>query len=69
MSERELLESLSVDQIVDHILNLGNKVSELESAMNAASEFLEDTYGVLVEDVISSSDCTLLSIKGELDEQ
>lgn len=64
MSEVELLESMTPDQIVRHILDLGEKIDKLEKNMNLASEVLEDAYGLSVDQVLTRNDCTLLSIDG-----
>jgi len=48
LSEREVLEAMTPDQLVDFILQNGEKVSEIERHMNLASEVL-DGYGVTVE--------------------
>ena len=37
LSEVELLESMGQDGIVDHILKLGEKATEIEKRMNLAS--------------------------------
>jgi hypothetical protein len=46
MSERELLESMTPDQLVDHILAQGERVTEIERHMNMASDVLENHHGV-----------------------
>lgn len=48
LTEREVLESMSTDALVDFILEKGSKVSEIERIMNLASEVL-DGYGTSVE--------------------
>lgn len=68
MSEVELLEALDADSIVDHILEMGKQVTELEKKMNTASDVLEGAYGLTVEDVLArreSQHSTLLSGDGE----
>lgn len=40
-TEREVLESMSVDQLVDFVLDKGEKVSEIERIMNLAADVLE----------------------------
>ena len=52
LSERELLEDMSEDQIVNLILQNGERVTEIERFMNLASEVLEGAYGVSVEEVL-----------------
>lgn len=64
LSKREIFEGMSRDAIVEHILNLGQKVTEIERDMNLASEVLEGIYGVTVEDVISTDNTTLAIIQG-----
>ena len=53
LSERELLEDMPEDQIVNLILQNGERVTEIERFMNLASEVLEGVYGVSVEDVLN----------------
>lgn len=53
LSERELLESMTQDQIVDYILHMGRNVSDLEKKMNLASEVLEGVYGTDVEQILT----------------
>ena len=52
VSEREVLEGMSADNIVDLILEHGERVSQYERLMNLASEVLEDSYGVTVEEIL-----------------
>ncbi len=53
LSEREVLESLGPEALVEHIMTLGEKVSTLENKMNEAAEILEGVYGLTVNDVLS----------------
>lgn len=52
MGERELLESMSPEQIVDLILADGERVTEIEKRMNQASEVLEGAYGLTVDEIL-----------------
>lgn len=52
LSEREVLEQMGPDAIVNLILEHGERVSEYERTMNLASEVLEGAYGVSVESVL-----------------
>ncbi len=52
MSDRELLEGMSPDQIVDSILREGQKVSDIERYMNLASDVLEGAYGLTVDQIL-----------------
>lgn len=65
MEERELLKSMSVDEIVDYILHMGEKATEIEKRMNLASEVLEGAYGVTVDQVLTKRDVTLVALRGE----
>lgn len=47
--KRELLESLSKDQLVDFILEKGAEATEIENEMNLASEMLENYYSTSIE--------------------
>lgn len=51
LTEREVLERMTPEQIVDFILQNGEKVGEIERHMNLASDVL-DGYGVSVETVL-----------------
>lgn len=53
MTEEELLESLTPDQLVDFILDRGKRVSEIERTMSLASDVLEGAYGTTVEQLLS----------------
>lgn len=53
MSDRELLESMTPDQIVDEILRKGEQVSQIERFMNVASDVLEGAYGLTVPQVLT----------------
>lgn len=64
MEERELLESMSVDGIVDYILHMGENVSDLERKMNLASEVLEGAYGTSVEEILDQRGTMLASFDG-----
>jgi hypothetical protein len=55
-SDRELLEGMTADQIVDEILRQGEKVSEVERYMNLASDVLEGAYGLTVDQVLQERD-------------
>ena len=44
LTEREVLESMSTDALVDFILEKGSKVSEIERIMNLASEVLDGIW-------------------------
>lgn len=52
LSERELLESMGPESLVDHIVELGRRATEIENKMNEAADVLEGAYGVSVEDVM-----------------
>ncbi len=52
LSDRELLEGMTPDQIVDEILQHGEKVGEIERRMSLASDVLEGAYGVTVDDIL-----------------
>lgn len=52
MTEREVLEGLTEQQLVDYILQSGEKVTALKNAMNLASEVLEGAYGTTVEQIL-----------------
>lgn len=64
LSKQELLESMQPDQIVDYILELGSRASEIEQEMNLASEVLEGAYGLTVEQVLTERDTTLVALGG-----
>ena len=64
MSEEELLESMTPEQIVDHIRELGDKASIIEQKMNLASKVLEGAYGYTVEQVLRNEHTTLVVIEG-----
>lgn len=53
LSEREVLESMNPEQIVDLILKDGERVTEIEKRMNQASEVLEGAYGLTVDEVLN----------------
>ena len=65
LSEVELLESMGPDGIIDHILKLGEKATEIEKRMNLASEVLEGAYGVTVDTILRKRDTTLVALRGE----
>lgn len=65
LSERETLEGFSAQQLTDYIVHMGGQVTELETKMNLASEVLEGTYGVTVEDILNRGRSTRLSGAGE----
>lgn len=52
MSKTELLEAMDKDALVDHILMLGARATEIETDMNIAAEVLEGAFGVTVADVL-----------------
>lgn len=52
LSEREILEGMSPDSIVNTILTQGEKVSDIERSMNLASDVLQGAYGLTVEEVL-----------------
>lgn len=54
-SQREYFESLSPDQLLNYILELGEKVTKIEKEMNLAAEVLEGGYGLTVEQMLSRS--------------
>lgn len=56
MSDQELFEGMTPDQIVDDILRNGEKVGEIERRMNLASEVLEGAYGMTVDDILRNRD-------------
>lgn len=51
LSEREVLEQMTPDQLVDLILKHGETVGNIERIMNLASSVL-DGYGVTVESAL-----------------
>lgn len=65
LSEVELLESMGAEKVVDYIIGLGEKVTEIEKRMNLASEVLEGAYGITVEQVMRKKDVTMVAIRGE----
>lgn len=52
LTEREVLEGMSSDQIVDLILQNGERVTAIERSMSLAAEVLEGAYGRTVEQVL-----------------
>jgi len=50
LTEREVLEGMGKDQLVNLILANGEKVSEIERSMNLASEVLEGVHGTSIEE-------------------
>ena len=52
MSKQELLESMTRDTLVDHILALGARAIQIETDMNMAADALAGAYGVTVVDVL-----------------
>lgn len=56
MTKIEYLESMDPQKLAGHILNLGEKVTEIENEMNLASDVLEGVYGLTVEQVLHSND-------------
>lgn len=50
LTERETLEGLNAEQLVDLILANGEKVTEIERMMNLASEVLEGAHGTSIEE-------------------
>lgn len=65
LSEAELLESMGAEKVIDYIIGLGEKITEIEKRMNLASEVLEGAYGITVEQVIRRRDVTMVAIRGE----
>lgn len=65
LSERELLESIGAEAVVDHILKLGGTVAEIEKRMNLAAEVLEGAYGVTVEEILHKRGTVLIAVRGE----
>ena len=65
LSEAELLESMGAEKVIDYIIVLGEKITEIEKRMNLASEILEGAYGITVEQVIRRRDVTMVAIRGE----
>lgn len=53
LTEREVLEGMSPNQLVDFILEKGEKVTNIESIMSLASDVLEGAYGTTVEQVLN----------------
>lgn len=54
LSEREILEGMSPHSIVDYILFMGMKATEIETKMNMAAEVLEGVHGCVVEDILNT---------------
>lgn len=52
MSKIELLESMSKDALVDHILALGARGQEIQTDMDLAAEVLGGAHGVTVAEVL-----------------
>lgn len=46
------LEMLSIDCLVDYIINLGANATEIENDMNIAAEVLKNAYNLTVEQVL-----------------
>ena len=49
LSEREVLEGLKPEQLLDLILTHGSLIANYERTMNLASDVLEGAYGTTVE--------------------
>lgn len=54
LSEREVLEGMGTEALVDHILRLGERATHIERKMNEAADILEGAYGLTVDDVLSA---------------
>ena len=54
-TEREALEALNTEQLVNYILEKGREVSEIERMMNLAAEVLEG-YGTTIEEQLRERD-------------
>lgn len=52
-SQREYFESLTPDQLLNYILDQGERVTAIEKDMDLAAEVLEGGYGLSVEDMLS----------------
>lgn len=52
MSKIEMLEAMSKEGLVDHIVALGIRGEEIQTDMNLASEVLEGAHGVSIEDAL-----------------
>lgn len=52
MSERDTLEQMSPNGLIQYIMAQGEKVTRLETAMNLANEVLEGAYGTTFEEVL-----------------
>ena len=53
MSDRELLEGMTPDQIVDQILQKGEQVAAIERFMNIAGDVLENHHNVTVMQILT----------------
>ena len=54
--EQEPLMDLSLKELAEYIVNLGEKVTKIEQEMDKASRILEDRYGLSVEQVLDGED-------------
>lgn len=52
LEKAEILEGLGPDALVDYILGLGEKVTQIERDMNLASDVLSGAYGLSVEQIL-----------------
>lgn len=52
-SQREVLEGLSADELVNNILADGMRIEEIQRQMDLTAEVLEGAYGVTVADVLA----------------
>ena len=52
LSERDFLQSMTPDWLVDHIVELGERVTHIETKISLASVVLQEAYGLTVEDVL-----------------
>lgn len=64
LSEREILECMGPEALVDHIIALGEKATKIENKMNEAADVLEGAYGLTVEQMLQIRQ----SVAGELNE-
>lgn len=58
MSKTELLESMSKDGLVDHILALGARGQEIQNDMDLAADVLGGAHGVTVAEVLAERENT-----------
>lgn len=53
MGKKELLKSMSREELVDYIRSLGDKIAELEKHMSSANEVLGGVYGLTIDQAIT----------------